>query len=374
MTATEGFFDLRPARWLEAWAALGSPEQARRVHRAVAAGHPEPWALPQLSRALRASLRAAPPRVELPAVARRWATADGAEKLLCALPGDQAVEAVLIPAARSLASREHMQARLAPDARRPLARRPARATGCLSTQVGCAVGCTFCASGRLGLARNLTAGQIVGQALRLREAARARGLHLGQLVVMGMGEPFHNTDALLVALEHLTAPDGLAIGPGHVTVSTVGVPAGLERLAAEGPHVHLALSLHAPDDATRAAIVPLARRLPPVDDLLALAARYARATRREVTVSYVLLEGVNDDPAQARDLAAKVRAHGLRHVNLIPWNEVPDLPHRASSPARVDAFFGVLRAAGVPTHIRRARGLEAEAACGQLARRGLPTR
>lgn len=376
--AGASFADRRVREWIEDWSRLGPREAARRAARAVYRGDPRPWEQPHATSALRAELQRLGPTVPRPPVRERRATPDGAEKLLLDLGPGLAVETVLIPEARSRRSRAHMQGALAPATTRDLSRRPPRASGCVSTQVGCGVGCVFCASGREGLVRNLGPGQMVAQALHLRAAASARGYHLGSLVFMGMGEPFHNTDALLVALENLTSPDGAQIGASNVSVSTVGVPQGIERLAREGPRVNLALSLHAPDDATRAAIVPLARRLPPVQALCALADDYARRTRRQASISYVLLDGVNDAPAQARDLAALLAPfERLRHVNLIPWNAVEGLPLRASPPERTGAFFAALRAAGLNVHLRRTRGAEAEAACGQLAlrsgRRALPT-
>lgn len=359
-------FDVAIERWVEALSTHGPPAEVRRAVRAAYRGE----AAPGLSRALARALEAAaPPR--LPAVREATVAPDGTEKLLVGLADGRAVEAVLIPQVRREASRAHMRAALAPGAR-PRPGRPPRASGCVSTQVGCGVRCAFCASGREGLVRNLSAGEIVAQALLLRARARARGLHLGGLVVMGMGEPLHNLDALQVALGNLVSPWGGELGPSGITVSTVGVVEGLERLAREGPAVNVALSLHAPDDATRARIVPLAPRLPPVRDLLAAAGAYARATGRFVTVSYVLLDGVNDAPAQAAALADLVVGSGVHHVNLIPWNEVEGLGFAASPPERARAFFERLRAAGVPVHLRRARGAAADAACGQLARRAVP--
>lgn len=372
-TAGHAFADRPVGEWLAAWAALGPSDHARRAARAVYRGE-DAAALRALARELRLHLERLRPCVPLPPVLRRSEAFDGVVKLLLEVgpppAGGGALEAVLIPQARSERSRAQMQARLAPRARRPVARRPRRAAGCISTQLGCAVGCRFCTSGLDGLARNLRPAEIVAQALVLRAEAAARGLHLGSLVLMGMGEPFHNLDAVQVALASLTHPDGAQFGPGQVTVSTVGVPAGLERLASEGPAVDVALSLHAPDDAIRAELVPFARRLPPVAELLRLAADYGRRTGRRVTISYVLLDGVNDQPAHARALARRVAANpGLSHVNLIPFNPVDELPFARPPGERAYAFADVLRAAGIPTHVRRTRGAEAEAACGLLRRR-----
>ncbi|MGE0709317.1 MAG: 23S rRNA (adenine(2503)-C(2))-methyltransferase RlmN [Planctomycetota bacterium] len=360
------FADRPLAEWLAEWRALGPLEQVRGLTMGLYRGEAAVWERPSLARGLRERLRRLRPRVELPPLLARRETPDGSEKLLLETSRGR-VEAVLIPETRSPRSRAWMQERLAPDARRSLSRRPPRASGCISSQVGCAVGCTFCASGLEGLVRNLAPRDLIGQALWLRRRAAARGYHLGSVVVMGMGEPFHNLAALRVALGNLIDEWGGRFGANHVTVSTVGVPAGIEALRAEGPRVNLALSLHASDDQTRAELVPLARRLPPLEELCALGAAYAREARRTVSISYVLLDGRNDAPSQARDLGRLLLAHGLPHVNLIPWNEVPELPeHRAPRPERVAGFLEVLRAAGLLAHVRITRGAEAAAACGQL--------
>ena len=356
--------------WLAAWSRHAPRPVAERVARAIWRGDgARALEVPHLTRALREALAGAPLELALPAVRQRSLSPDGAEKLLLELEPGQVVETVLIPEARRTASREHMQGRLAPQAARRIARRPVRASGCVSTQLGCAVGCGFCASGLQGLARNLGAAQILAQVVHLRSAAAERGLHLGTLVFMGMGEPFHNPGGLFRALEHLVHPAGLRFGTNYVTVSTVGVPEGIERMRREGPRTNLALSLHAPDDDTRRALVALAPRLPRVQELIELVGAYGREARREVSLGYVLLEGVNDDQARARELARLLAPHPRLHVNLIPWNPVEGLPYRASPRPRVQAFFQVLRAAGVPTHIRRQRGAERDAACGQLRRR-----
>lgn len=361
--------------WLEEWSRHVPPRIAARVARAIWAGQGEQ--APQadhVTRALRQALAQAPLRLQLPPLRARSGSPDGAEKLLLDLGAGEGgrgrlVEAVLIPEARKTASRARMQR---PGSRRSIDRRPVRASGCVSTQVGCGVGCGFCASGLEGLVQNLSGAEILAQVLHLRRAAEERGLHLGTLVVMGMGEPFHNPAGLFRALDHLCHPAGLGFGTNWVTVSTIGVPEGIERLRREGPRTNLAVSLHAPDDATRQALVPLARRLPPVTELIELAAAYGREARREVSLGYVLLEGINDDEARARELARLLAPHPRLHVNLIPWNPVEGLPYRPSPRERVSAFFGALRAAGVPTHVRRQRGSEAEAACGQLRLRTAP--
>lgn len=360
-------------RTVEAWTAslagVAGADAARRALRAAWRGEVEhPADAEGTPKALRAALREQAGRLALPPVRTATLDDDGTEKLLLGLQDGRTVEAVLIPEVRREASRAHMRRALTPGARAPRPR-PPRAAGCLSTQVGCGVRCGFCASGLEGLTRNLSAAELVGQALRLRERARTRGLHLATLVLMGMGEPLHNVDAVQAALRDLTSPWGGEWGITHLTISTVGVVEGLERLAREGPAPNVALSLHAPDDATRARIVPLAPKLPPVRELIARASDYARATKRFVTVSYVLLDGVNDDLDRADALVALLRGSGVHHVNLIPWNEVEGLGYAPSPPERAQAFFDRVRAAGIPCHLRRARGASRDAACGQLKRR-----
>ncbi|MEZ0229149.1 MAG: radical SAM protein, partial [Planctomycetota bacterium] len=320
-----------PAEWATELAPHGTRDNILRAVRAVYRGETaEPWRLPDLGARLAGELERRGLGGALPPVLSRSSSEDGAEKLLVATASG-AVEAVLIPDVRLESSKEKMRRTTAPAKalKRPRTPRPRRAAGCISTQVGCAVGCTFCASGLLGLAKNLTAAELVAQVLLLRAAARERGILLTTLVFTGMGEPLHNTDALLRALELLTDYSGGEMGPGTLTVSTVGVVPGIERLAALGRRApNLALSLHAPDDATRARIIPM-KNLASAREALDAARAFARATRRFVTVSYVLLDGVNDAPEQADALAALVE--GTRfHVNLIPWNSVPGIAHAPS--------------------------------------------
>ncbi len=303
---------------------------------------------------------------------------DGTVKLLLRWPDGAASECVLIPG-------------------------EGRQTACLSTQVGCPVGCAFCASGADGLHRSLSTGEIVEQALRLELVLRGAGLAasgpgggstaerseplgvrrsrtrsrpdtppsrgLTHLVLMGLGEPLANYDSTLAAVQTLNAPWGLTIGARRITISTVGLPGQIRRLATEGLQVGLAISLHAPNDELRRAIVPWAERIS-IDDILDAARDYFELTGREVTLEYVLLGGVNDRPRHARQLAALAKQ--LRcNVNLIRFNPVADLPYER--PGREDAhrFQEELRRAGVNTHLRASRGASIDAACGQLRRRHL---
>jgi len=240
-----------------------------------------------------------------------------------------------------------------------------RATLCLSSQAGCAVGCPFCATGELGLERDLETAEIVDQARHARRLLAAEGRHLTNVVFMGMGEPLLNLDAVLAAAAAITDADRLGLGARHVTISTSGVVPGIERLTALRPQWTLAVSLHAARDPLRDLLVPLNRRWP-VAEVVAAAGAYGRATGRRVSYEYVMIEGINDTPADADAVAALLRGSGS-HLNCIPMNPVAHTPWRASDPLRVEAFAARLRAAGVGVTVRRNRGQEVGAACGQLA-------
>ena len=257
-----------------------------------------------------------------------------------------------------------------------------RRTACISTQVGCAMGCTFCATGQGGLARNLSAGEIVAQVLYLARAVRQEELEraeaLGQrsqipdhpvsnIVLMGMGEPLANYRATWQAIETLTDPRGYNLGARRITLSTVGLVPGIRRLAEEGLAVNLAVSLHAPSDDLRDQLVAINQRYP-LSELMAAVRDYAEHTRRRVTVEYALIAGVNDAPQQALQLAGLLSGL-LCHVNLIPLNPTPGSDLRPSSRDQADAFRDVLEGAGIPTTVRMRRGIDIEAGCGQLRQR-----
>lgn len=252
-----------------------------------------------------------------------------------------------------------------------------RRSVCISTQVGCGMGCTFCATALAGLTRNLTAAEILDQVLLVQ---REQGERVTNVVFMGMGEPLANYAATLRALRLLNAPYGPNIGMRHLTVSTVGLAPQIRMLARERLQLTLAVSLHAPDDALRSTLVPVNRRWP-ISELLAASADYMRETGRRVSFEYVLLEGVNDGPEAGqglgRLLAEHARAVGVRpgaawHVNLIPWNPVYGMQYRRPPRERVEAFLRGLDRHGVPATVRLERGVEIAAACGQLQRtRGL---
>lgn len=299
---------------------------------------------PMLSGRLRARLAAEIPQRQS-TVLRRQQSADGTTKLLIGLRNGGAVEAVLMPG-----------------------HRPGVAAGCVSAQIGCAMGCGFCASTLRGFERNLTAGEIVEQFLRLQEAAAAIDRRVRTLVFMGMGEPLLNLDGVVGAIRRLTEPGLIDFGSGHITVSTVGIVPGIDALAVADLGVHLALSLHAPNDDMRARLVPM-NRVWPVAEILAAARRYQDRVGRITNVEYCLLGGINDSEAQADELATCL-GDFRAHVNLIPWNPIDGgaggQAYRRPEPAQVRTFLGRLRERGVVAHIRETRGDDVAAACGQL--------
>jgi len=242
-----------------------------------------------------------------------------------------------------------------------------RRTVCLSTQVGCDVGCRFCASGIDGALRNLTVGEVLGQALAVKGLLASRGERLSNVVFMGMGEPLANYGVTVEAARRLNAAWGFGIGQRKITISTVGLPKQIRRLAGEGLQATLALSLHAANEELRATLIPWARRLP-LAELLDACRFYLEQTGREITLEYCLLEGVND---RSRDVGELARiARDLRaHVNLMMYNPVVGLPFVRPSRASAMSFLHELRQRGVNVHLRESRGLEADAACGQLRRR-----
>ncbi len=345
-----------PLASLEAWfrdrgeAAFRARQVLDAVWRTGAAG---PDAISTLSAPLRAAL----------AAAFRWDTvagtdltlADGGttEKALHHLDDDVLVESVLM----------HYPA--APGRRE-------RNTLCISSQAGCAVGCPFCATGELGFGRDLLTAEILDQ---VRSAARrlaARDRRLTNIVFMGMGEPLLNLDRVLAAMEALNDPGRFGLGARHITVSTSGVVPGIRRLTALGPQFTLAVSLHAARDPLRDVLVPLNRRWP-VAEVVAAAREHAAATGRRISYEVTMIAGVNDTDDDAEAIVALLRGD-LAHVNLIPMNPVAHTPWTASPMPVIERFAARLRGAGIQTTIRRNRGQEVGAACGQLAaeRAGAP--
>jgi 23S rRNA (adenine2503-C2)-methyltransferase len=279
-------------------------------------------------------------------IAKHLRASDDTHKLLVALRDHKLVECVLI-------------------------QDQGRRTACISTQVGCGMGCVFCASGLNGVERNLSAAEIVEQMVRLRNlpAAQAKdepAKRLSHIVVMGMGEPLANLDNLLEALDVATSKDGLGIGARHITISTVGLPAKIRRLADLGKQYHLAVSLHAPNDELRTRIVPTNDKTG-LTEILAAANYFFEKTGRQVTFEFVLLAGINDDANDARALARLLKGRRA-HVNLIPFNDVAGLPYRRPSAEALESFVNCLHQAGISVKVRKRKGSQIDAACGQLRR------
>jgi 23S rRNA (adenine2503-C2)-methyltransferase len=242
-----------------------------------------------------------------------------------------------------------------------------RNTACVSTQAGCAMGCVFCATGQNGFTRHLRPGEIVTQVQHAQR--RAANGELRNLVLMGMGEPLHNYDAVMTALEIISDTRGLNIGPRRITISTVGLVPGIRRMADEGRPYHLAVSLHGANDADRGRLVPAGRRWP-LSELMAACRHYVAQTGRKIFFEWTLIAGENDSPAHAAELAALLR--GLHaHVNLIPLNPTPGYGGEATGAGVAHAFQKVLAGAQIPSTIRQRRGIDVAAGCGQLRAAGM---
>jgi 23S rRNA (adenine2503-C2)-methyltransferase len=318
--------------------------RARQIRRWLFAGRAAEFALmSDLPAALRGALSEGFTLWSTTIAAHRHAN-DETEKLLLQLADGNRIECVLI-------------------------REGDRRTCCISTQVGCAMGCVFCASGLEGVVRNLTTGEILEQLLRLQQLLPAEE-RLTHIVVMGMGEPLANLDRLLPALEWATSADGLGISARRITISTVGLPAALSRLAADKLPYHLAVSLHAPNDVLRSRLVPV-NKSAGLKDVVAAADEYFNANGRRLTFEYVLLGGVNDLPEHARQLSNLLR-HRTAMLNVIPYNPVDGLPYQTPSAGALERFVSILRDARIEVQVRVRKGDQIDAACGQL-RRSLAT-
>jgi 23S rRNA (adenine2503-C2)-methyltransferase len=294
-------------------------------------------AMTDLSRELRAMLAGAF-SLTTPSIAARDRSVDGTEKFLLRLHDGRQIESVFIPDTPAM-------------------------TFCISTQVGCAMACAFCLTGKMGLVRDLSANEIVGQ---VRVLADATGL-LGKpfnIVLMGMGEPLHNYDETMKALRILADTDGMAVPARRMTLSTVGLLPALERLAHEPVMPNLAISLHAPTDTLRGELVPINRKYG-VAETIAACRRFPLKRRSRITFEYVLLAGVNDSPEQARQLA-KLLAGVQSKVNLIPLNAAAGIPFERPSDQAIDRFAKILADRGLRVSVRKSRGRDIRAACGQL--------
>lgn len=299
-----------------------------------------------LSLELRAQLDAAF-RIDTPDIVRLDRSIDGTTKFLLRLADGRQIESVCIPEA--IAGQDSAD--------------EGRLTFCISTQVGCAMRCAFCLTGKMGIDRNLTAGEIAGQVRVLARELHVLGARFN-IVLMGMGEPLHNYDATMKALRILGDEHGLAVSPRRVTLSTVGVLPALERLATEPLMPNLAISLHATTEDQRDALVPINRKYG-LKELLDACRRFPLTRRARITFEYVMLKDVNDTPADARRLVALLS--GIKgKVNLLPLNEAPGIPFKRPDDARVNAFAKILSDRGVTVSVRKSRGRDIRAACGQL--------
>ncbi|MDQ4078953.1 MAG: 23S rRNA (adenine(2503)-C(2))-methyltransferase RlmN [Chloroflexota bacterium] len=244
-----------------------------------------------------------------------------------------------------------------------------RNTACISVQVGCAYACAFCATGRMGLVRNLKAGEVVSQVVHVERELRQEGPFQGDhaltnIVFMGMGEPLANYNEMIKAIRILNDPDGLNIGARRMTLSTVGLVPAIRRLAEEPIQVNLAVSLHSPINEIRSELIPINRQYP-VEVLMEAVTEYIEETGRRVTFEYSMINEVNDTPEQAHALGQMLQGM-LVHVNMIPLNPVPGSPWPASDPDRIERFAQILRSYGVPATVRMRRGIDVAAGCGQL--------
>ncbi len=240
-----------------------------------------------------------------------------------------------------------------------------RATACVSTQVGCAMGCVFCATGQMGFTRHLTPGEIVAQVLHVDAILQTGGERLRNIVFMGMGEPLHNYDNVMTAVTILTDHKGLAIAPKHITVSTVGVVPGILQLANDGPPVRLAVSLHGATDAERQKLVPPARRWP-LADLMAACRAYTTKRKRRIFFEWTLIENENDTPEQAHALGQLLQGMEA-HINLIPLNPTIGYDGEPTHSAAAKQFQTILGQYNLPSTVRQRRGIDIAAGCGQLA-------
>ncbi len=244
-----------------------------------------------------------------------------------------------------------------------------RRTLCISTQAGCAMGCVFCATGQMGFKRQLSSGEIVAQVMHYARILQEKNEHVTNIVLMGMGEPFHNYDNTMAAIDRLNDSEGYNFGARRFTISTVGLVPQIRRFADEKRQVNLAISLHAAEDEERLAIMPVNRRYK-IEDVIEACKYYVQQTGRRVTFEWALISGVNDTPEVAKKLASRLK--GLMcHVNAIPLNSTMGYAGKATSRERAAAFKESLEQAGIPCTIRMRRGIDIQAGCGQLAGQSL---
>lgn len=302
--------------------------------------HEVPQEIPNVPGALRSQLAESFSFNRLEPVAVLQSKDGETTKTLFRLPDGQAVEAVLM-------------------------RYRDRRTLCISTQAGCAMGCVFCATGQMGFRRNLTSGEILEQVLYYARKLKVDGEQVTNVVLMGMGEPFHNYEATLAAIDRLNHPEGYNLGARRFTISTVGLAPYILRFANERRQINLAVSLHAAENELRNSMLPINRKYP-LEVLMEACRDYARKTHRRITFEWALIQEVNDSPDQARKLAQMVRGL-LCHVNVIPLNPTNGYTGKATTRERALAFQAELNKHGIPCTIRVRRGVDIQAGCGQLA-------
>jgi len=335
--------DWTRTEWIERFQAEG----IKRVHAETAWGelhrrlNPAWQSAPGLPENVRATAGALRWRIALPSVARAMESADGStRKFLLRLSDGEMVETVLM-------------------------RFSGRSTACLSTQAGCAMGCVFCATGQSGFRRHLRAAEIVTQAIHVARTLAGEGERVRNIVLMGQGEPLHNYEATMRALEILTDERGMALAAERITLSTVGLVPGIRRMAEEGRRCSLAVSLHGATDEERAALVPVAKRWP-LAELMKACGDYTALTGRKIFFEWTLIDGVNDSPHTAHALA-RLLADQRAHVNLIPLNPTAGFGGDPAGSGSVRQFQLVLRGHGIPSTVRQRRGIDIAAGCGQLA-------
>jgi 23S rRNA (adenine2503-C2)-methyltransferase len=337
-------FDLTLPELVEVITSWGEPEyRARQVWSGFYQNlWSEPGSYTNLSRTLRSKLSEQFSFSSLTPIAVQQSKDKETIKTLFQLPDGQAIESVLM-------QYKH------------------RRTLCISTQAGCAMGCVFCATGQMGFRRNLSSGEIAEQVLYYARLLHQRDEQVTNVVVMGMGEPFHNYEATMAAIDLLNHPQGYNLGARRFTISTVGLVPAIRRFTEERRQVNLAVSLHAADDALRASMLPIDKRYP-ISELLQACEEYVQTTRRRITFEWALINNINDSPEQARKLAHLL--HGLLcHVNVIPLNPTHFYPGQATTRERAETFKRTLEDKGIPCTIRIRRGIDIQAGCGQLATR-----
>lgn len=339
-------FDFNMGELTDALASIGEPTyRATQIWKGI---YQSLWTKPDdftnLSRALRSELFNKFSFNHLDLVRISNSTDGETQKILYRLPDDQLIETVRM-------------------------RYEKRLTLCVSTQSGCAMGCTFCATGQMGYHRNLTSGEIVEQVINYARSLKSRGEKVTNVVFMGMGEPLHNYDNVMDAIDRLNHPEGMKLGARRFTISTVGLVPAIHRLTAERRQSRLAVSLHAADDELRSSMLPVNNRFP-IRDLFNALHEYAATTKRRITFEWALIQGVNDTPNQAEKLASLVQGM-LAHVNLIPLNPTAGYKGRGTTHQQAEKFKSILENRGIPCTIRLRRGIDIQAGCGQLASREL---